>query len=161
MAQLEEILRPAEWEFPPYPAKSIVLASGETMVVRQAKREEVPLLLKAAAALTHVERDFYDIVAARTYAELLGWYRGASSRNGRLTRDVPVEDVLSPALHQLGESLKPLASQMTSATIHRPCSLRSRKLSSFMVRSRPTSERQQECETRASAITIRPLTLQP
>ncbi len=75
MAQLEEVLRPQVWEFPPYPAKSIVLASGETMVVRQAKREEVPVLLQAVAPLTHVERDFYDIVAARAYAELLGWYR--------------------------------------------------------------------------------------
>ena len=75
MAQLEEVLRPQVWEFPPYPAKSIMLASGETMVVRQAKREEVPVMLEAVAALTHVERDFYDIVAARAYAELLGWYR--------------------------------------------------------------------------------------
>jgi hypothetical protein len=75
MAQLEEVLRPPEWEFPPYPPKAITLASGERMVVRQACREDVPLLLKAVAALTHVERDFYDIVAARTYAELLGWQR--------------------------------------------------------------------------------------
>ena len=52
MAQLEEILRPPEWEFPPYPAKFITLASGERMVVRQAAREEVPLLLPAVAALT-------------------------------------------------------------------------------------------------------------
>ena len=75
MAQLEAILRPPEWEFPPYPAKFITLASGELMVVRQASRDDVPLLLKAVAPLTQVERDFYDIVAARTYAELLGWQR--------------------------------------------------------------------------------------
>jgi hypothetical protein len=75
MAQLEGILRPPEWEFPPYPAKSITLASSERMVVRQASREDVPLLLKSVGPLTQVERDFYDIVAARTYAELLGWQR--------------------------------------------------------------------------------------
>lgn len=75
MSQLEEILRPPEKELPPYPAKSIVLASGERMVVRQARREEVPILLPDVAALTTVERDFYDIVAARAYAELLGWLR--------------------------------------------------------------------------------------
>jgi hypothetical protein len=75
MSQLEEILRPPERDLPPYPAKSIVLASGETMVVRQARREEVPVLLPDVAALTTVERDFYDIVAARAYAELLGWLR--------------------------------------------------------------------------------------
>lgn len=75
MSQLEGILRPPEKELPPYPAKSIVLASGERMVVRQARREEVPILLPDVAALTTVERDFYDIVAARAYAELLGWLR--------------------------------------------------------------------------------------
>jgi hypothetical protein len=75
MAQLEEILRPPERDLPPYPAKSVMLASGETMVVRQAEREEVPKLLQEVAPLTTIERDFYDIVAARTYAELLGWKR--------------------------------------------------------------------------------------
>ena len=52
-----------------------MLASGEKMVVRQAVREEVPTLLKAVHPLVGVARDFYDIVAARTYAELLGWMR--------------------------------------------------------------------------------------
>ena len=75
MSQLEEILRPPEKQLPPYPAKCIVLASGEKMVVRQGRREEVPVLLPAAGVLTRVERDYYDIVAARTYAELLGWLR--------------------------------------------------------------------------------------
>ncbi len=75
MAQLEEILRPPERELPPYPPKFIFLASGEKMVVRQASREDIPALLRAVRPLTEVERDFYDIVAARTYAELLGWQR--------------------------------------------------------------------------------------
>jgi hypothetical protein len=75
MKQLEEILRPPERDLPPYPAKFIVLASGERMVVRQATREDVPQLLKAVHPLVGVARDFYDIVAARTYAELLGWMR--------------------------------------------------------------------------------------
>jgi hypothetical protein len=75
MKQLEEILRPPQRDLPPYPAKAITLASGEQMVVRQAVREEVPLLLDAVRPLTGVARDFYDIVAARTYAELLGWMR--------------------------------------------------------------------------------------
>ncbi len=45
------------------------------MVVREAAREEAPKLLEAIRPLLTVSRDFYDIVAARQYAELLGWYR--------------------------------------------------------------------------------------
>ena len=72
---LEKILRPVDRPLPPYPAKHMTLASGDTLVIRQAERDEVPTLLRHVAPLIHVERDFYDIVAARVYAELLGWYR--------------------------------------------------------------------------------------
>jgi hypothetical protein len=75
MAQLEQVLRPPEREMPPYPPKLVFLASGEKMVIRRASREEVPRLLRDVGPLMGVERDFYDIVAARTYAELLGWKR--------------------------------------------------------------------------------------
>ncbi|MEW6228988.1 MAG: hypothetical protein AB1700_13015 [Bacillota bacterium] len=73
--KLEQSLRPPETKMVPYPAKYITLASGEKMVVHQASREDVPTLLEAIRPLMTVERDFYDIVAARFYAELLGWYR--------------------------------------------------------------------------------------
>ncbi|MBU1909782.1 MAG: hypothetical protein KJ726_07040, partial [Verrucomicrobia bacterium] len=49
--------------------------SGETMIVREASLDEVDTLLQAVAPLVKVERDFYDIVGARVYAELLGWKR--------------------------------------------------------------------------------------
>lgn len=75
MANLEHILRPPERDLPPYPSKFIFLATGEKMVVRQAVRQEVPALLEAIDPLRFVARDFYDIVAARTFAELLGWQR--------------------------------------------------------------------------------------
>ena len=75
MADLEGILRPPERQLPDYPPKSIYLATGEQMVVRPAVREEAPTLLEAIAPLLAVERDYYDIVAARTFAELLGWKR--------------------------------------------------------------------------------------
>ncbi len=71
---LEKILRPIDHPYPPYPAKYMTLASGETLVIRQATRDEVPGLLRHVAPLVFVERDFYDLVAARVYAELLGWY---------------------------------------------------------------------------------------
>lgn len=73
--KMEQTLRPAESNMPEYPAKYITLATGEKMVIRQIKREEVPLVLEAIKPLMDVEKDFYDIVASRFYSELLGYYR--------------------------------------------------------------------------------------
>jgi hypothetical protein len=72
---LEKILRPIDNPAPPYPPKYMRLASGEDMVIRQVGREEIPDILPHVEPLIHVERDYYDIVAARLYAELLGYYR--------------------------------------------------------------------------------------
>jgi hypothetical protein len=73
--ELEGVLRAPALEMAPYPAKVITLANSKKMVVRQAKRTEVPILLDAVRPTMTIERDFYDIVGARLYAELLGWYR--------------------------------------------------------------------------------------
>ena len=73
--EMEKKLRPPEVELKPYPPKVITLASGERMVVREARRDEVGVLLGTVAPLMGVPKDFYDIVAARMYAEILGWYR--------------------------------------------------------------------------------------
>jgi len=59
----------------PYPAKVVTLATGSKMVVRQVDRSDVPILLEAIHPTLKIERDFYDIVGVRLYAELLGWYR--------------------------------------------------------------------------------------
>ncbi|HEY5652040.1 MAG TPA: hypothetical protein VIW46_11365 [Acidimicrobiia bacterium] len=72
---LEQILRPVDSALPPYPAKWVTLASGEPMVIRQIVRDDVPTLLEYVEPLIRVERDYYDIVAARVYAELLSFYR--------------------------------------------------------------------------------------
>jgi hypothetical protein len=72
---LEKILRPVDNPMAPFEAKYVQLASGATMVLRQIDRDEVPDVLVHIEPLLHVERDFYDVVAARVYAELLGWYR--------------------------------------------------------------------------------------
>jgi len=73
--ELEAVLRAPALEMPPYPPKVITLANSKKMVVRQVKREEVPVLLKAVRPTIDIPRDFYDIVGVRLYAELLGWYR--------------------------------------------------------------------------------------
>jgi hypothetical protein len=72
---LEKILRPIDNPAPIFPPKYMTLAGGETMVIRQVNRDEIPDILPHIEPLMHVERDFYDIVAARVYAELLGYYR--------------------------------------------------------------------------------------
>jgi hypothetical protein len=73
--EVEAYLRPPDEPMAPYPAKVITLATGAKLVVRQVDRENVPVLLEAVKPAIQVARDYYDIVAARLYAELLGWYR--------------------------------------------------------------------------------------
>lgn len=73
--ELEAVLRAPALEMADYPPKVITLANSKKMVVRQAKREEVPILLQAVHPTIYIEQDFYDIVGVRLYAELLGWYR--------------------------------------------------------------------------------------
>jgi hypothetical protein len=71
---LEKILRPADTPMPEFPTKFMTLAGGEQMVIRQVTRDEIPDILPFVEPLAHVERDYYHIVAARVYAELLGYY---------------------------------------------------------------------------------------
>ncbi|MFH1453165.1 MAG: hypothetical protein ABIH00_04200 [Armatimonadota bacterium] len=73
--ELEKILRAPEIDMAPYPPKVITLATGKKMVIRQIEREDVPQILKAVKPTVKIERDYYDIVGARVYAELLGWER--------------------------------------------------------------------------------------
>ena len=73
--ELEAVLRPTQLPMPPYPPKVIILANGKKMVVRQAVREDVPAILKSVHPCLFIERDYYDIVSARLYGELLAWYR--------------------------------------------------------------------------------------
>src|SRR3989339_1049018 len=73
--EMELKLRPPAMEIAPYPPKYIILANGDKLVIRQVKRDELPTLLEAILPLIQVEKDFYDIVAARFYAELLGMLR--------------------------------------------------------------------------------------
>jgi hypothetical protein len=73
--ELEMVLRPPQLPMPPYPPKMVTLANGKTMVIRQAIREDVPAILKSVHPCLFIERDYYDVVSARVYGELLAWYR--------------------------------------------------------------------------------------
>jgi len=72
--ELEKILRPVDSPLPPFQAKYMTLANGEELVIRQIEREEIPDILPFVRPLVDVERDYYNIVSARVYAELLGYY---------------------------------------------------------------------------------------
>ena len=58
-----------------YEPKLFVTKNGEKIVFRQAKKEEAPIILQALKPLIDhkYDRDFYHLVAARTYAEVLAW----------------------------------------------------------------------------------------
>ncbi|AGY74657.1 hypothetical protein [Clostridium autoethanogenum] len=73
--KMEQSLRPVETPLAQYPPKVITMASGDKLVIRQIRRDEVPHILEAVRPLMTVEKDFYDIVASRIYSELLGYYR--------------------------------------------------------------------------------------
>lgn len=66
-----------DWTIPKkkYPPKIITLPTGEKMVIREISRDEVPKILDTIRPLLTISKDYYDIVSARVYAELLGWYR--------------------------------------------------------------------------------------
>ncbi len=73
--ELEQILRPPEIEMPEYPAKVITLATGKQMVVRPIDRRETSTVMEAVKPTIDIERDFYDVVGARVYSELLAWQK--------------------------------------------------------------------------------------
>ena len=71
--ELEAVLRPPEVPMVPYPPKVITLANGKKMVVREVTRRDVPKMLKAVRPTISIDRDYYNVVGARVYAELLAW----------------------------------------------------------------------------------------
>ena len=73
--ELEPLLSPPPMRIPPFEPAVVKVKSGETMLIRPMKIEEAPLFLAYVKKLMDVDHDFYDIVGARVYAEVLGWVR--------------------------------------------------------------------------------------
>ena len=75
----EKMLRPPQNarnpENTPYSPKFINLATGDKMIVRQLKREEVPILLKLVYETIKIDKDYYDLVGVRLYGELLSYLK--------------------------------------------------------------------------------------
>jgi hypothetical protein len=73
--EIEAILQGPAMGVAPWPGASIKLRGGRTMYIREAQIEEAPALMGYMKKIVDVDHDFYDVVGARVYAELAGWYR--------------------------------------------------------------------------------------
>ena len=73
--EIEPILSGSPMILPPWSPMFIELPNGKKMVIREMRKDEIPLLLPTVKNLLDIDHDFYDIVGARVYAELLGWLR--------------------------------------------------------------------------------------
>jgi hypothetical protein len=73
--EIEPLLQAPAMDLKPWPGAMITLKDGRTLYIREAKLEEAPMMLDYMAEVMKAEHDFYDIVGARVYAEILGWYR--------------------------------------------------------------------------------------
>lgn len=73
--EIEPLLQAPPMDLKPWPGAMVKLSDGRTLYIREAKMEEVPMMLEYMKRMLDVEHDFYDIVGARVYSEILGWYR--------------------------------------------------------------------------------------
>ncbi len=73
--EIEPLLQAPPIGMAPWPGAMIKLKDGRTMYIREARMEEAPAMMGYMRKLMDVDHDFYDIVGARVYAEILGWYR--------------------------------------------------------------------------------------
>ncbi len=75
VAELEPLFQYPPIDMKPWPNAMITLKDGRVMLIRQAKKEEAPVMMEYIARVMEAEHDFYDVVGARVYAEIVGWYR--------------------------------------------------------------------------------------
>jgi len=73
--EIEPLLQAPPMDLKPFPDAMVKLKDGRTLYIREAKLEEAPLMLEHIKKYMTVDHDFYDIVGARVYAEILGQYR--------------------------------------------------------------------------------------
>ena len=73
--EIEAMLQGPAMQLKPWPGAQVKLKDGRILYIREASLEEAPKMLTYMEKIMHVDHDFYDIVGARVYAEILGWYR--------------------------------------------------------------------------------------
>src|SRR5512133_3903426 len=75
VSEIEPLLQAPPMKLPAWPEATITLKDGRVLYIREAKEEEAPAMLGYMEKVMKVEKDFYDIVGVRVYAEILGWIR--------------------------------------------------------------------------------------
>ncbi len=73
--EIEPLLQAPALDLKPWPGAMITLKDGRTMYIREARLEEAPAMMSYMRRVMESDHDFYDVVGARVYAELMGWYR--------------------------------------------------------------------------------------
>lgn len=74
--EIEPMLQAPPMDVPEFPGAKVQLRDGREMFIRPAKLEEADMLAEyVRKVMIGVEHDFYDIVGARIYAEIIGWKR--------------------------------------------------------------------------------------
>jgi hypothetical protein len=73
--EIEPILQAPPMDLKPWHPATIELKDGRQLYIREAKLEEAPMMMDYVMKVMQSPHDFYDVVGARVYAELAGWYR--------------------------------------------------------------------------------------
>jgi len=73
--EIEPLLQAPPMDLKPWPEAMVTLKDGRTLYIREAKIEEAPMMMEYMKKVMEADHDFYDIVGARVYAEICGWYR--------------------------------------------------------------------------------------
>lgn len=73
--EIEPILQAPPMDLEPWNPATIELKDGRQLYIREAKLEEAPMMMDYVMKVMQAKHDFYDVVGARVYAELAGWYR--------------------------------------------------------------------------------------
>jgi len=73
--EIEPLLQGPALPMARWPGATIQLKDGRTMYIREATLDEAPALMDYMKKVMDADHDFYDVVGARVYAEIAGWYR--------------------------------------------------------------------------------------
>ncbi len=69
--EVEAVLQGPAMKLKPWPGAVLPLKDGKTLYIREARLDEVPKMLTYLKRFLDVDHDFYDIVGARVYSEVL------------------------------------------------------------------------------------------